>query len=491
MPVTLQQLESLIAAHSHAPCPPSTQPLSALSRRLSSEPETPEAVARLKSALAVISSDVSRGNGSLFDAQGAPLADYWLGVVWAIAGLGWASGEDLAREWSRPSPRFTETGFNSAWNTYAPSHPNPVRIGSLYKLARQLGWQEQQSQPSPSGARGYTLRTRNELLSAPSPRWRVKNLLPERGLAAIYGQSGSGKSFLTIDLAGCIADSSAWFGHRVSSAQVTYLILEGEAGLASRMNAWEAQNGGRQWNVSWLADPFRLTSEGDVENLIAVLPHGGVLFIDTLNRAAPTSDENASADMGQILEAMKKIERATSGLVVVIHHSGKDTSRGLRGHSSLHAALDAAIEVERTGDVRSWKVAKAKEGEDGTSYPFALVRHALGKDADGDDITSCAIDPQPSSPSLFARPQPSGKIQKAALATVRAALSTSTVLGACNSGPQTPCMKVDDAVAAVASTLATTQPSKRTNRARKLIDDLTTGPFLKSAIDASGVGWLW
>ncbi len=72
------------------------------------------------------------------------------------------------------------------------------------------------------------------------------------------------------------------------------------------------------------------------------------MFIDTLNRSAPDADENSSKDMGLIIDGMKKIQSQCEGLVICVHHTGKDVSKGLRGHSSLLAALDSAIQVERT-----------------------------------------------------------------------------------------------------------------------------------------------
>jgi hypothetical protein len=66
----------------------------------------------------------------------------------------------------------------------------------------------------------------------------------------------------------------------------------------------------------------------------------------------------------------------------------------MRGHSSLFAALDAAIEVTRNGDdVRAWKLAKSKDGEDGKSHGFNLRVIGLGEDEDGDPVTSCVIEP--------------------------------------------------------------------------------------------------
>jgi hypothetical protein len=64
--------------------------------------------------------------------------------------------------------------------------------------------------------------------------------------------------------------------------------------------------------------------------------------------------------MGEILEAAKRLQSLTGGLVVLVHHTGKDATKGLRGHSSLFAAMDAAVEVSRDGDRREWKVAKAR-----------------------------------------------------------------------------------------------------------------------------------
>jgi hypothetical protein len=58
-------------------------------------PETPGEISKLNRALDYLSPDAKRGNGRLFDSDGQPLNDYWLGVVWAIRGLGWNSGQQI------------------------------------------------------------------------------------------------------------------------------------------------------------------------------------------------------------------------------------------------------------------------------------------------------------------------------------------------------------------------------------------------------------
>ena len=93
----------------------------------------PDNVRDLEAALAKITPDVPRGVGSI-DLD--TCCDYWLGVVWAVRGLDLPDGEQITRQWSMQSARFTEKGFKAAWDAYDPKHEKPIGIGSVYKLAR-------------------------------------------------------------------------------------------------------------------------------------------------------------------------------------------------------------------------------------------------------------------------------------------------------------------------------------------------------------------
>jgi KaiC/GvpD/RAD55 family RecA-like ATPase len=245
--------------------------------------------------------------------------------------------------------------------------------------------------------RRYRLRTAAELAALPPVRWLVRGVLPAEGLAAMFGASGSGKTFLALDLAGAVAEGRPWFTYRVNAAQVVYLGLEGEAGLSQRVQAWERHNRrappeGLRFVVS---QPFDMLQAEDVAELAeacrAAGAGGGLVVVDTLNRAALGVDENSSQDMGRIIEAAADMQRRIGGLVLLIHHAGKDQSKGMRGHSSLHAALDAAIEVRREGEAREWRVAKSKDGRDAESIAFRLEVVTLGVEPDGAVTTSCAV----------------------------------------------------------------------------------------------------
>jgi len=398
------------------------------------ETVTPQQVAELRSALNALSAD-----------------DYgiWISNGIRLAGLG-GVGRELWLTWSQQSPKHDPAEAAAKWGTFTPT---ATGFAAVFKAAAAAGWVNPGSsaatlhsgppgalpgmyasredaeaaqaaaapgagpfrfvdtdgelhvlaplvltdeQRAEQAAQRFPLLTPDELALLPALVWRVRGVLPAQGLAALFGPSGSGKTFLAFDLAAAIAEGAAWFGQRVSAAPVVYAALEGEAGLKQRAQAWRVSRGrALPDTLRVMKEPFRLTEWQDVDGLAAstlrALGPGSVVFIDTLNRAAPTADENSSRDMGEVLQAAKRLQALTGGVVVLVHHTGKDTTRGLRGHSSLFAAMDAAVEVSRDGDRREWRVAKSKDGADGEAHPFTLEVLTLGEDEAGDTVTSCVV----------------------------------------------------------------------------------------------------
>lgn len=338
-------------------------------------------------------------------------------------------------------------------------------------------------------AQRFRLLGSSDLHALPPLAWCVRGVLPAHGLASVYGPSGSGKSFLVLDAAAAIADGAEWFGYRVKPAPVVYCALEGEVGFRVRVAAWEQAKGRTlPAGLRLVLQPFKLTDPQDVEDLAAAVltaGAGAVVILDTLNRAAPEADENASADMGRILEAAKALQRLSGGLVVAVHHTGKDATRGLRGHSSLFAALDAAVEVTREGDRREWKVAKAKDGQDGGAHPFRLEVVDLGEDDEGETVTSCVIAPDESPQDVTRSRLPKGGNQKVVLDALGELLRKSATFGRAGAPPVRPCMELEPAVEAIAPRL-TCEPKRQKERVRQALTGLTA-----SGVVTCREGWLW
>ncbi|MBS3021746.1 hypothetical protein DJFAAGMI_04522 [Comamonas sp. PE63] len=312
--------------------------------------------------------------------------------------------EEVFLEWATPYGRYKAKGL------WAKVRPDPDAMTEV--IERQIVAIAKKSR--------FKAISAAIVEAAPSPNWRVKYVLPVTGIAAIYGASASGKSFVSLELAAAIAEGSPFFGYATKPAAVLYVVLEGEGGIRGRVLAWQRYKARTMpEGMRFLLQPFRLNDPQDVAELAAMCPPGCVVFIDTLNRSAPGMDENSSKDMSAVIEGAKMLQRLISGLVVLVAHTGKDGSKGLRGHSSLFAALDAAVLIERNGDARSWRVDKAKDGRDGETHYFRLNVVEVGMDEDGDVMTSCVVVPDSVVPTKGEKPLTAN--QKMALTSFREA----------------------------------------------------------------------
>jgi hypothetical protein len=456
--------------------------------------ETEAEIAKLRSALALLSPDSGRGNGAFYDSLSRPNPDYWLAVIWAIASLGWVSGKQIAKEWSQGCAlRFTDEGFEAAWAGYKGSHPNPVGIGSLYKRVKELGWQPPLTdKPTLHLSNKYSLVTAKQLALFPPMEWAIKHVFPQQGIVGIYGPSQSGKSFLALDAGIAISLGRRWFEQKVTQTPVVYVALEGEGGYKNRVKAWEQQHQTSlpESFLFLLRQSFRLDDTNDVNALAEVSPQKSVIFIDTLNRAAPTADENSSEDMGRILEGAKTLQALTQGLVVIIHHTGKDPSRGARGHSSFFAALDAAIEVKRdtATNQRSWEVSKSKDSEDGAAYYFSLLPVTLGHDQDLEPVASCVVMWDKHITKTYKPPQ--GERQREALRVIKQLLMTSNNRGKAGSPPGTPCLLESDAIIKIAEDLKNGRLAHRKSATRDRLEKLQESGHICRG-DDSGDYWIW
>lgn len=254
-----------------------------------------------------------------------------------------------------------------------------------------------------SGGAYFHLLSDDDLSRRPLPRWLVKGAIPETGVGAIYGPSGTFKSFVALDLLAHISNGRAWFGRRVTAAPAVYVPLEGQGGIPKRVAAWRQalahQGIQATTNMRFITEAMNLRERADRDRLVGTLVDGGwaggVLCIDTLAQAGPGIDENTSQGMGEMISIFQELQNRLGGFVLVIHHSGKNEGAGLRGWSGLLAALDCSIRCTR-GDSRPWYegeliLEKIKDGENGQTMNFTVARIALGYDYDGDPITSLAI----------------------------------------------------------------------------------------------------
>jgi hypothetical protein len=272
-----------------------------------------------------------------------------------------------------------------------------VRIGSDVR-GESLDKISDDSQPALLPAFKFNFEALDAFTSRPPPKWIIKGVLPQADMALLIGPPASGKSFFALDLALAIATGDQWNGRRTKQGRVAYVAAEGAGGFANRVKAALQHKELDPAKVPMMvlsAAPNFMDKAEVVEVAKAIVNQGGadVIFIDTYAQVTPGADENSGKDMGKALSLCRGLHRATHALIVLLHHVGKDVSKGARGWSGLLAAADASIAIERfdSGD-RMATVAKMKDGLDGLEFGFTLNTVVLGFDEDGDEITSCVLD---------------------------------------------------------------------------------------------------
>lgn len=236
----------------------------------------------------------------------------------------------------------------------------------------------------------------------------IKNIIPANAFGLIYGDSQAGKSFVAIDIALHVAMGRAWNGHRVRNGGVIYQCGEGEYGILNRFKAARNALGApKRLPIEIIPQPVDLWSPtGDTEALVnefqaiakTLAEPLSLIVIDTHATASAGADENSAKDMTLLIAHYKQIALATGATVLVVHHRNAEGSK-MRGHTSLPAAADFTIEITVDGKVgdknrrRSWTTIKQKDGENGISGDFLLRRVVLSIDRDGDEVSSCFIEP--------------------------------------------------------------------------------------------------
>ena len=188
------------------------------------------------------------------------------------------------------------------------------------------------------------------LASMEAPKWLVKDLIPDGGLAVVYGQPKSCKTFWALDMALSIASGKSFHGLETRHGRVTYIAAEGgPARLHERALAWESTHGANlDRAIKWLiTERIDLTDGSDVAEFIKGLDGPrDVVVIDTLARCM-SGDENVQKDMGAFVAGCDRIREATGAAVLVVHHEGKDAGKGARGSNVLRGAVDTGIRVRR------------------------------------------------------------------------------------------------------------------------------------------------
>jgi RecA/RadA recombinase len=339
----------------------------------------------------------------------------WLRVGMALHHETSGQGFALWDQWSSTGSTYPGTeALQTRWDSFGRGGQSPTTAQALVRMANANGARidiaaleaaddfdvipdtPESIAAAQAKADRFKVISADEFTGRPPPEWLIKGILPKAELVVLFGESGAGKSFVALDMAGALDRGVGWRGHRVKQSRVVYIAAEGAGGFRNRMAAYCLHNkiSPKDLGVGVIhAAPNLLQKDDALDVCKAITAWGGadVVIVDTFAQTTPGANENAAEDMGKALAHCKGIHRHTGAVVMLVHHAGKDAARGARGWSGLKAAADAEIEITRGVGGRMLRTSKQKDGEDDMKFGFDLQPLPIGADADGDVITSCVV----------------------------------------------------------------------------------------------------
>jgi RecA-family ATPase len=239
----------------------------------------------------------------------------------------------------------------------------------------------------------------------------VEDLLPSHGINMLYGPTGTGKSFVALDLAICVGSGRDWLGHKVDQKPVLYFAGEGHsAEFHNRIRAACGHYGIAKGAPDLFADLVfrRFDIFGSSEDRQLMDDHieritelyrspPGLIIIDTFAACTPGMDEISGRDVSRVLSHLNRMAERSTAAILVIHHTGAAGTRE-RGHTSLAGDCVSIMRVDRD----QLTVLKQREGSSGYTLGLALKIVPLE-----DGITTCIVAQK--SPEATASPGLRGK----------------------------------------------------------------------------------
>ncbi len=192
-----------------------------------------------------------------------------------------------------------------------------------------------------------------ELLDLPEPEWLMENAVPKNGLVVLYGPPKSAKTFLALDVGLSVASGAgSVHGLGCDRGRVLYVLAEGGAKMmGNRARAWLAREDVES-PPDFALFPYSVSlgNRRSVDDLLELAGTDWDLVVfDTLARCMD-GDENSVKDMNLAIRGCDRIRERTGAAVMLVHHSGKDQSKGMRGSTALLGAVDGSMRMRPTGN---------------------------------------------------------------------------------------------------------------------------------------------
>jgi hypothetical protein len=256
----------------------------------------------------------------------------------------------------------------------------------------------------PKRAETGLLRDLGSLDWRPSQNYLIRDLLNYGMIGLITGNSNAGKSPFALDLAAHVATGRPWHGRKVRKGYVAHISTEGWTGLTNRLEAVRRTyfEPGEEPAIGYAALSLDLKNSGPaVKQIVTAVNESAKRFglppalivIDTLSHALGGGSDSDDDVARTVVGNCRRIVDGTGAAMLLTHHPTKDQSSDFRGSSVWTNDTDIRIRIEvGKAGVRTVTTPRVKESRELDPLNFRIRVVDLGKDNEGDAITSVVVD---------------------------------------------------------------------------------------------------
>lgn len=180
-------------------------------------------------------------------------------------------------------------------------------------------------------------------------------VLLHKTLLLVYGQPKAKKTFLALNMAVAIAQGKSFAVFEIPKAEKVFYISAEGGYFSTRDRIKKMCHGldkGHLPNFQMCFNSrINLLDEEDLATLKKKIAEyePKVIIIDPLVRFHD-ADENSATKMGEVFTTIRGIIDTFNCSIILIHHAGKDDSRGARGSSAIAGEYDSCIQIDTNDD---------------------------------------------------------------------------------------------------------------------------------------------
>jgi hypothetical protein len=229
----------------------------------------------------------------------------------------------------------------------------------------------------------------------------LKGIIARGETSAWIAPPGMGKSALLTEISVHSAGQIDWRGHRAKEACGVVIFAVERADLFKRrLKVYQKRDGLQGLPIAVADAVIDLLNPNCIDIIVSTVlaaerrfgRNVGLIVIDTYAKgiAANGGDEDKARDQNRAAANLRNVHARVAVHIALVGHTGKDESRGARGSNAHLGDVDVMVQI--SGDtIKTAQVIKGNDQPERTIAEFKLEAFELGRDEDGDPITTAIV----------------------------------------------------------------------------------------------------